>query len=76
MSKLTDSASEPRRGTAAEEEAYLKLVGERVRLERVRRSMSRKTLSQTSGVSERYLAELERGTGNASSWSCARSRKP
>ena len=66
MSKLTDSASEPRRGTAAEEEAYLKLVGERVRLERVRRSMSRKTLSQTSGVSERYLAELERGTGNAS----------
>jgi XRE family aerobic/anaerobic benzoate catabolism transcriptional regulator len=28
--------------------------------------MSRKTLSKASGVSERYLAELERGTGNAS----------
>jgi XRE family aerobic/anaerobic benzoate catabolism transcriptional regulator len=28
--------------------------------------MSRKVLSQASGVSERYLAELERGAGNAS----------
>lgn len=65
MSKVTD-APEHRRGTAAEEEAYLKLVGERVRLHRVRRGMSRKALSQASGVSERYLAELERGTGNAS----------
>lgn len=66
MSKSAEAAAEPRRGTAAEEEAYLRLVGERVRLERVRRGMSRKVLSQSSGVSERYLAELERGTGNAS----------
>jgi transcriptional regulator with XRE-family HTH domain len=28
--------------------------------------MSRKILSKASGVSERYLAELERGAGNAS----------
>ena len=28
--------------------------------------MSRKSLSRASGVSERYLAELERGAGNAS----------
>lgn len=48
------------------EEAYLKLVGDRVRFERVRRGLSRKALSEASGVSERYLAELERGTGNAS----------
>jgi XRE family aerobic/anaerobic benzoate catabolism transcriptional regulator len=41
-------------------------VGERVRLGRARRGMSRKVLSQASGVSERYLAELERGAGNAS----------
>jgi len=61
-----EQASEPRRGTGVEEEAYLRLVGERVRLERARRGMSRKSLSQASGVSERYLAELERGTGNAS----------
>lgn len=63
---MTDHSNEPRRGTAAAEEAYLRLVGERVRLHRVRRGMSRKALSQASGVSERYLAELERGTGNAS----------
>lgn len=66
MSKPIDAPSEHRRGTGAEEEAYLKLVGERVRLHRVRLGMSRKALSQASGVSERYLAELERGTGNAS----------
>ena len=64
--RITESINEPRRGSAAEEEAYLRLVGERVRLERVRRGLSRKSLSLASGVSERYLAELERGTGNAS----------
>jgi XRE family transcriptional regulator, aerobic/anaerobic benzoate catabolism transcriptional regulator len=37
-----------------------------VRLGRARRGMSRKVLSAASGVSERYLAELERGAGNAS----------
>lgn len=57
-------ASETRRGEAPT--AYLKRVGERVRLGRARRGMSRKVLSQASGVSERYLAELERGAGNAS----------
>jgi XRE family aerobic/anaerobic benzoate catabolism transcriptional regulator len=55
---------ETRRGEAPT--AYLKRVGERVRLGRARRGMSRKVLSQASGVSERYLAELERGAGNAS----------
>ena len=35
-------------------------------LARARRGMSRKSLSRASGVSERYLAELERGAGNAS----------
>jgi XRE family aerobic/anaerobic benzoate catabolism transcriptional regulator len=57
-------APETRRGEAPS--AYLKHVGERVRLGRARRGMSRKVLSQASGVSERYLAELERGAGNAS----------
>ena len=59
-----DPAPETRRGEAPT--AYLKRVGERVRLGRARRGMSRKVLSQASGVSERYLAELERGAGNAS----------
>jgi XRE family transcriptional regulator, aerobic/anaerobic benzoate catabolism transcriptional regulator len=57
--------SEGRRGTGPAE-AYLKGVGERVRVGRARRGMSRRSLSVASGVSERYLAELERGSGNAS----------
>lgn len=66
MPSTTDSISEPKRGEAPAAEAYLKRVGERVRLGRARRGMSRKVLSAASGVSERYLAELERGAGNAS----------
>jgi XRE family aerobic/anaerobic benzoate catabolism transcriptional regulator len=61
-----ETPSETRRGAAPADEAYLKRVGERVRLARARRGMSRKTLSKASGVSERYLAEMERGAGNAS----------
>lgn len=59
-------SSEIRRGDDPADEAYLKRVGERVRLGRARRGMSRRVLSEASGVSERYLAELERGAGNAS----------
>lgn len=64
--KGNSDSSETRRGTAPADEAYLKRVGEQVRLARSRRGMSRKVLSKASGVSERYLAELERGAGNAS----------
>ena len=66
MVSSSDAAQELRRGDAPADEAYLKRVGERVRLGRARRGMSRKILSKASGVSERYLAELERGAGNAS----------
>jgi XRE family aerobic/anaerobic benzoate catabolism transcriptional regulator len=66
MATNHDSTSEPRRRAAPADEAYLKRVGERVRLARARRGMSRKSLAKASGVSERYLAELERGAGNAS----------
>jgi len=66
MAKLPDTGPENRRGTAPAEEAYLKDVGEAVRIGRARRGMSRKSLARASGVSERYLAELERGAGNAS----------
>ncbi|MBB4199266.1 transcriptional regulator [Rhodoblastus sphagnicola] len=41
-------------------------VGERVRKARERRGVSRKTLSEISGVSPRYLAQLEAGDGNIS----------
>jgi XRE family aerobic/anaerobic benzoate catabolism transcriptional regulator len=61
-----ETNGEAKRGGTPGDEAYLKGVGERVRLGRARRGMSRKSLSKASGVSERYLAELERGAGNAS----------
>lgn len=46
--------------------AFLEMVGERVRNGRARRGMSRKALSEASGVSQRYLAQLEGGSGNIS----------
>jgi XRE family aerobic/anaerobic benzoate catabolism transcriptional regulator len=46
--------------------SYLALIGERVRQFRARRGMSRRVLAEASGVSERYLAQLETGRGNAS----------
>jgi XRE family transcriptional regulator, aerobic/anaerobic benzoate catabolism transcriptional regulator len=45
---------------------YLRLLGERVRETRARRGMTRKILARDSGVSERYLAQLETGQGNVS----------
>jgi XRE family transcriptional regulator, aerobic/anaerobic benzoate catabolism transcriptional regulator len=41
-------------------------VGDRVRGARDHLGLTRKALSQASGVSERYLADLEAGSGNAS----------
>jgi XRE family aerobic/anaerobic benzoate catabolism transcriptional regulator len=51
---------------AAADEAYLAALGERVREIRARRGMTRKILARDSGVSERYLAQLESGQGNIS----------
>jgi XRE family aerobic/anaerobic benzoate catabolism transcriptional regulator len=49
-----------------QEHAYLARLGERVRAWRTEHGMSRKTLAVASGVSERYLAQLEAGQGNIS----------
>src|SRR6202142_1590015 len=54
------------RMTAAADEAFLRTLGERVRDARARRGMTRKILAHDSGVSERYLAQLETGQGNVS----------
>jgi XRE family aerobic/anaerobic benzoate catabolism transcriptional regulator len=54
------------RSTAATDEAFLHALGERVRDARARRGVTRKILARDSGVSERYLAQLESGLGNAS----------
>ncbi|MEK7737462.1 MAG: helix-turn-helix transcriptional regulator [Pseudomonadota bacterium] len=51
---------------SADENDYLRILGERVRELRARHGMTRKTLAQDSGVSERYLAQLETGHGNVS----------
>jgi XRE family aerobic/anaerobic benzoate catabolism transcriptional regulator len=52
---------------AADPEAlFLSELGQRVRNMRAVRGMSRKVLSKVSGVSERYIAQLESGQGNAS----------
>jgi len=45
---------------------YLKQLGERVRDVRARHGMTRRMLARDSGISERYLAELESGRGNLS----------
>src|SRR5213083_191661 len=49
-----------------QEQAFLARLGERVRAWRTEHGMTRKQLSVASGVSERYLAQLEAGQGNMS----------
>ena len=48
------------------EAAYLSQLGHRVRAWRSEHRVTRKRLAATSGVSERYLAQLEAGLGNIS----------
>ena len=50
----------------AAEAAYLARLGERVRAWRQEHGLARKALALASGVSERYLAQLESGQGNIS----------
>ena len=45
---------------------YLHRLGEALRTARAQRGVTRKMLANNSGVSERFLAQLESGTGNAS----------
>jgi XRE family aerobic/anaerobic benzoate catabolism transcriptional regulator len=48
------------------ESAFLEQLGQRVRTMRGLRGMSRKVLAKVSGISERYIAQLESGKGNVS----------
>jgi len=45
---------------------FLTTLGERVRTLRARRGLTRRAVAQAAQVSERHLANLESGTGNAS----------
>jgi XRE family transcriptional regulator, aerobic/anaerobic benzoate catabolism transcriptional regulator len=63
----------PQTGTAQEtadpsdaETGFLERLGQRVRTMRALRGMSRKVLAKVSGISERYIAQLEGGKGNVS----------
>jgi len=51
---------------AQQESAYLAQLGQRVRAWRSGQGVTRKALAAASGVSERYLAQLEAGQGNIS----------
>jgi XRE family aerobic/anaerobic benzoate catabolism transcriptional regulator len=53
-------------GDVSGDDAFLARLGGRVRAMRARRGMSRRLLARDSGVSERYLAQLESGRGNIS----------
>src|SRR6201992_3291178 len=48
------------------ETGFLEQLGQRVRTMRALRGMSRKVLARVSGISERYIAQLEGGKGNVS----------
>ena len=48
------------------ETGFLVELGQRVRTMRALRGMSRKVLAKVSGISERYIAQLESGRGNVS----------
>jgi XRE family aerobic/anaerobic benzoate catabolism transcriptional regulator len=53
-------------GTSDPEASFLEQLGQRVRTMRALRGMSRKVLAKVSGISERYIAQLEAGRGNVS----------
>jgi len=60
---VPDDAAERRTG---EVKAFVAAVGERVRKARQRKGIARRVLAERSGISQRYLAQLENGTGNIS----------
>jgi XRE family aerobic/anaerobic benzoate catabolism transcriptional regulator len=65
LSVKADDAA--RRETKEEaREPFLAALGERAKALRTRRGLTRKALARATGVSERHLANLEYGVGNAS----------
>src|SRR5947207_12000039 len=54
------------RPRADDSRQLMELLGTRLRRMRARRGMTRKILARYSGVSERYLAQIETGKGNIS----------
>jgi XRE family transcriptional regulator, aerobic/anaerobic benzoate catabolism transcriptional regulator len=63
---MQPATNSPKALPQLEKHPFLTALGERVRALRSRRGMTRKALSQAAAVSERHLANLEYGVGNAS----------
>jgi XRE family aerobic/anaerobic benzoate catabolism transcriptional regulator len=65
---LSVGADDSAASEAAEEakDPFLAALGERAKALRTRRGLTRKALARATGVSERHLANLEYGVGNAS----------
>ena len=61
-----DKARDEARTEATGDEEFLARLGARVREARTRRGMTRRILARDSGLSERYIAQLEAGRGNVS----------
>jgi XRE family transcriptional regulator, aerobic/anaerobic benzoate catabolism transcriptional regulator len=59
-------AGRPLRDRDVNDDNYLTDLGRRVRRMRAIRGMSRKVFAQVSGISERYIAQIESGRGNLS----------
>jgi DNA-binding XRE family transcriptional regulator len=53
-------------GRLPHESEFLSQLGERVREMRAQHGMSRRELARKSGLSERYVAQIEAGKGNVS----------
>jgi XRE family aerobic/anaerobic benzoate catabolism transcriptional regulator len=66
VSEHRQSLTPPPEADGGFEDGYFARLGRRIRRARARRGMTRKLLSRESGISERYLAQLEAGRGNAS----------
>ncbi len=62
----TETLSDIAAGKPEERHAFLLALGERARSLRARRGMTRKAVAVAAGISERHLANLEYGEGNAS----------
>jgi XRE family transcriptional regulator, aerobic/anaerobic benzoate catabolism transcriptional regulator len=60
------AAGETEAETGGRKEPFLAALGERARRLRARRGLTRRALAHAAGVSERHLANLEYGVGNAS----------
>lgn len=64
--RATPARPAPRKAAPHPDTTLLAVLAERVRAIRARRGLTRRALAATADISERHLANLESGTGNAS----------